>query len=148
MRLLAIDPGMATGWSCWEVAEHKAMWRVEYGLIPAGVDGFIEWFRGNRWRADRIAFERFVLGGDVDYPNLEPLKIEGALRAMWDGPVDWHLRSDKRHVTDKQLREWGFWVTGSQVDWTDGRDVNDAAIHALTWGKWNHLPTLEHFWPE
>lgn len=153
MRLLALDPGMATGWSLWAVPEETAMERVNYGLIPGGVAGFVKWARANTggiMAAHRLVVERFVPGpGPLNY---EPLKIEGAIQALLEPHqrITWHLRSDKAHVPDPLLVQHDLWVTGRdpRVQWEDGRDVNDSQIHALAWGKRHHYPTLERFWPE
>src|SRR4051812_3156241 len=41
--LLSIDPGEATGWSIWLVDEDRPIQRIEYGVTPNGVEGFLDY---------------------------------------------------------------------------------------------------------
>jgi hypothetical protein len=152
-RLLAIDPGLATGWSAWIVPDDEPMQRYAYGLIQHGVDGFNRWFQthGRSYvdgPHDVLVCEKFELGGDVRFPDVEPLRIEGVLIALSPVRVRWQLRTMKAQVEDERLKAHRLWVTGKDVGWTDGRDVNDSQIHALAWGKFEHYPTLQGYWPE
>lgn len=152
-RLLSIDPGEATGWSAWYVPDDEPMVRFDYGLVRGGLPGFVKWWASIGHAIvdaprDVVVCEKFELGGDVRFPNVEPLRIEGALFALSARRVVWQKRTDKAQVPDLLLREHGLWLTGKDVDWEDGRDVNDAQVHALIWGKFDHMPTLEGYWPE
>lgn len=155
-RLLSFDPGEVTGWSAWYVFDDEPMQRFDYGVVPHGLPGLIRWWAGPGHslvdgKHDVMVSERFELGGDVRFPNVEPLRIEGFLTyaALLNGHrMVWQKRTDKPQVPDRLLKEHGLWLTGSQVGWEDGDDVNDAQRHALIWGKFDHLPTLEGYWPE
>lgn len=153
--LLAIDPGEATGWSTWAYSETEPLRRLDYGLIPGGAEGVMGWleeFNGFEGLT-HVVIEDWRLAGDTKNPNLEALEVIGVVRlaCRWRGvppPVRQH-RSLKTQVTDEKLQEIGYWLENSEVDWVDARDVNDSAIHALTWAKLsNHLPTLEAYWAE
>jgi hypothetical protein len=135
--LLSIDPGKVTGWSLWTWSKTQPLERVKYGVIPGGVYGFIEWWRRIEPEPDEIVFERFFLGDDfVNDRTMQASLIEGALLA----------RVDKRAVPDRVLKVHGLWLTGTEVDWEDGRDVNDTQIHALAWAKrQEHEPTLRRY---
>lgn len=158
--LLALDPGDATGWSVWDLEPDEPIFRLDYGVIPNGIDGFIAWTMNHHHylREAIVVCERFVPdGGAQEY---EPLGIEGALRCalayLGAPPPTFQLRSRKRNLGDAKVRDQllktlNLWVTGAdpKVAWVDGRDVNDTAIHALVWAKdHEHQPTLAAFWPE
>lgn len=154
--VLAIDPGGATGWSQWIYDPEFSIQRVDYGLIPGGVEGFNHWLisRASTWPSiDHVICESWRLAGDAKNPDLEALEVIGALKlqCLQRGVPEPHFqhRSDKAQVSDEKLKEAGLWLTGLDVGWTDGRDVNDSAIHAILWAKLqDHLPTIEKFFPE
>lgn len=150
--LLAIDPGKATGWSLWAYDSALALTRRDLGVIPGGVHGFILWWRELPHCIDEIVFETFRLGDDfVNDRTMQASQIEGALLALVppEFPIWWQRRSDKRAVPDHVLKRHGLWITGSAVDWEDGRDVNDSQIHALAWAKrQEHEPTLRRYFGE
>lgn len=152
--VLAIDPGMATGWSMWEMSPEKPMHRLEFGLTADGCEGFLDWLDEIRLDLiDHFVIEDFRLAGDTKNPNLEALEIIGGLRAFCrftgkPAPERQH-RSLKPQVSDELLKRHGLWVAPGDTHWVDGRDINDSAIHALLWAKHQeHLPTLERYWPE
>lgn len=153
--VLSIDPGQSTGWSTWELGPELPMTRTAFGQIPKGVRPFALWFRGAAPLYDRIIFERFRLGGDVEYPDLTPVLIEGSLvtilsEADLPDPI-WRYRQDKapERCSDQILKAHGLWITAAMVDWSDGRDANDTQLHALAWAKENdHAPTLARYWPD
>jgi hypothetical protein len=152
-RVLVFDPGVATGWSLWRLADDEPIERLDYGLIPEGLDGFLEYPDAMRWdRVDLVISERFRLGGDTPYPEIEPLRVEGAI-ASWAkaGGVEvvWQYRTEKAQVPDRILKEAGLWIENDEVEWEDARDVNDSQIHALAYAKTrSHRPTLEAYWPD
>lgn len=96
-----------------------------------------------------VVIERFVpRGGQPFAPDLEGVQVEGMLRHFYQpDQIVWQTRTDKAHVPDRILKGNGLWQTGSDVSWEDGRDANDAIIHALAYLKKNsHLPTLRKYW--
>jgi hypothetical protein len=147
--LLSLDPGKVTGWSLWTWDHVNALERVKYGVIPEGIYGFIAWWHRTNPRVDAIVFERFFLGDDfVNDRTMQASLIEGALLALVPPafPTYFQRRVDKRAVPDHVLKQHGLWLTGTQVGWEDGRDVNDSQIHALAWAKrQEHEPTLRRY---
>lgn len=117
--------------------------------VSGGLHGFIDWWRERLpILPTYLVCEKFVLRNNVFVADTEPLLIEGALRVLWGGDIEWQLPSDKSLVSDTVLRENNLWHTGKQVGWKDARDTNDAIIHALAYLKKNkHIPTLQKYWP-
>jgi hypothetical protein len=148
-HLLTIDPGVTTGIALGKFDEHQAYERVAFWAVKEGLEGFIHWYHAEapiealmgRWVA-----ERFVLRDNDFVANTEPLRIEGAMEAFGLHPI-YQLRTDKALAKDQVLKDAGLWVTGKMCGHTDGRDVNDATIHALAYlKKLRHIPTLRRYW--
>lgn len=147
--LLSIDPGIATGIALgWYEQQH---WyeRIDCWIVKGGLDGFMHWYYadapGEALMAQWVS-ERFVLRDNDFVANTEPLRIEGAMIALGLNPV-FQLRTDKALCKDDVLKEHKLWVTGKMVNHTDGRDANDATIHALAYlKKQKHIPTLKQYW--
>lgn len=120
---------------------------IDGGQIPNGVAGFVDWvssvapagFNGNV----TIVSESFVLDGRTKFPDLTPVRIEGALTALLgDGVVHYQRNTYKGRVGDDKLKELGFWIPGQ-------RHQMDARLHALAYLKTQgHLPTVSTYWPE
>lgn len=157
--ILAIDPGLATGWSTWAYDPERPLMRLDYGLVQGGVAGWIEWMTSTLGllRPDVTVCESFKLDGRTKFPEVEPLRIEGALLAVYDAlslpSVIWQPNSTKVQVQDAVLKRTGFWLTGKDVGWADARDVNDSQIHALAYVKLleettDLQPTTAAYWPE
>lgn len=120
--------------------------------IPDGLDGFIYWWRGLDTVVstyDKVVAERFALNpGEMNLfiPDLVGVPIEGALAVLSPVPVVWQLRGIKANVPDWILKDHGLWQIGTTVNHTDGRDANDAVIHALAYlHAIEHLPTLQKY---
>jgi len=156
-RLVAIDPGKATGVSVWRVPGDEPIERIDYKLIQGGADGFIEWMLFEPEDADIFVVEQFIQDGRTPRVDPNALQIEGFLKGyelvqkdkehpIWE--FHWQRNAAKGIVGDKVLKQHGYWLTGKQVGWTDGRDVNDSQLHALYWAKLNHRPSLEYYFPK
>lgn len=148
---VAIDPGVATGWSRWVLDGDAPLERVEYGLIQGGVLGVLESIDELLFSADVLVCERFELDSRTAVPDLEAKLIEGALiaecrrRAL---EVVWQPNTAKRQVPDAALKDAGLWLTGADVGWKDGNDVNDSARHAIAHALWlDHQPTARWIHP-
>lgn len=97
---------------------------------------------------DYAVSERFVARTDNNFvPDLTPVRVEGILDLAYNQQVIYRPRTKKSQVPDSILREHGIWVTGKDVGWTDGRDVNDAIIHMLGFVAFDlrHVPTLREY---
>ena len=144
--LLSIDPGVATGIALGWYEETHPYERTDVWIVKGGLDGFLEWYDTTYIIADKWVAERFVLRDNDFVANTEPLRIEGAMEALRLHPT-YQLRTDKALCKDEVLKEHGLWVTGKMVGHSDGRDANDATIHALAYlKKQKHLPTLKKYW--
>lgn len=148
-HLLSIDPGVATGLALGTYSDTQHYERIGVWIVKRGLDGFLDWYHGeapNAAYGAQWVSERFVLRDNDFIANTEPLRIEGAMIALGLDPV-WQLRTDKALCKDEVLKENKLWVTGKMVGHVDGRDANDATIHALAYlKKQKHLPTLRKYW--
>lgn len=155
--LHSFDPGYATGYAVGVYETNRAYSLVEKCVIPGGLDGFLEWSDAGNFidysnprTTQRYVIEKFVPMAGGETPDLDGVPIEGAIAAMIAdrSQITWQLRSDKgkKGVMDAILKRHELWFTGGDVGWDDGRDVNDAIIHALVnLRNLNHLPTLRKY---
>lgn len=147
--LLSIDPGKATGIALGEYHKDIPYRLGNAWIIHGGVDGFIEFMIEHSlfYAVDQVVCERFVARDNGWVADIEAKAIEGALKAiMYGTPIAFQDRNAKVLVPDSVLKEHGLWQTGSMVGHTDGRDANDAIIHALGWlMRRSHLSTLEFY---
>ena len=152
--LLSIDPGLATGISLWRVPSNEPLERVDYWLVKDGLRGFMSWVYDHFLDGfSFVVLEEFIQDGRTPRVDTNALEIQGYLKGtsqfLWpeNQKLYLHRNSRKTTVGDKLLKQHGFWLTGRDVAWTDGRDVNDSQLHALAWAKDNHAPSREYFWP-
>lgn len=181
---LSIDPGWTWGAVLGQYDDDTPWERIDYWQRDGGVDSFIEWFQEIYWyeRTGDSAFafdtdspgryfyvqdtpailtviaEQFVLlpspGRTPKTRDLEPLPVEGALKAMYSGTV-WQRAScqnlaggddpkERRKNTDKVLKDYGLWLTGKNVGMKDANDVLSATRHALYYMMFTlkHEPTM------
>jgi hypothetical protein len=148
--VLALDPGGTTGWALGAYSDLLPLNFVDGGQITAGVNGFVAWFTRMSWMGGmsddsdvQIVSESFTLRPAVKFPDVTPLRIEGALSALL-GPdgVRYQTPATKALVPDSELRRLGFWIPGQ-------RHQMDARIHALAYMmKTHYMPTLETYFGE
>lgn len=145
--LLAIDPGWATGWSYWRVHEDEPIERVDFGLISGGWHAFEQFLDNADYWVDEWVLEDFIQDGRATQVDENAFIIKGMLIGML-GSRNLTLQRNalKRLAPDNLLKQHGYWVTGKQVGWKDGNDVNDSQRHALAWAHANHRPSQEFFW--
>lgn len=146
--MLSLDPGKQTGIALGSYGDDEPYELLNVWQVSGGLHGFIDWWRDQqRLLPTYLVCEKFVLRNNAFVADTEPLLIEGALRVLWGGDIEWQLPSDKSLVADTVLRENNLWHTGKQVGWKDAHDTNDAIIHALAYLKKNkHIPTLQKYW--
>jgi hypothetical protein len=82
-RLISIDPGYATGVSVWRVPDDEPIERVDYELIPGGIEGFIYWWNFDLPNAHTLVFEEYVPDGR-DGHEIDAIEIQGLVRGTWD----------------------------------------------------------------
>jgi hypothetical protein len=134
---------------------------LPYGVLGTwhvqnGCQGFIDWWRGNELADamepnDKVIAERFVLGNNTFKADLSGVPTEGALMALSPAPIIWQTRDRKQKagMYDRILKQHSLWVEADDVNWTDGRDANDAIIHSLEYLRaTNHMPTLRKYFKD
>jgi hypothetical protein len=164
--VLAVDPGQATGVAIGRYTDELPLKVIFTGIINGGTYGFSKWLDDtndcgsiiDKHMCDnalspigaelRVVSENFKLRGGNFAPDLEPLRIEGVLiDHFWDTSLSWQAPADKGLVGDEFLKRHNLWLTGKDVDHTDGRDANDALLHLFAFAmKTKHRPTLEAYW--
>lgn len=159
MRLLSIDPGVTTGFALGHYDDETPWTLDEVWVTHEGIHGFAEWF----WNHgdyplsptyDAVVMETFVLRDNGFLASLDGVEIIGFAKGM-DFVTRWQPRTAKsfsrtdKKAADNLLKRHDMWHTGKQVGHKDGRDVNDAIIHALAFMKHSdHRPTLEKYFGE
>lgn len=157
MQTLSIDPGAATGFALGHYDDRTPWTLDDVWVTHDGIEGFAEWYytEGSQWvRADVVIMETFVLRDNPFLASLDGVEIIGFSKG--NGLVDrWQSRTAKsfsrkdKKAADKLLKAHGLWHTGKMVGHTDGRDVNDAIIHALAYMKHiEHIPSMKKYFPE
>lgn len=152
--LWSFDPGQATGWAVGSYGPNTPYKRINAGIIPGAAQGLKDWWgqgSGSKLIAgDTVVSESFTLNSGNEFvADTTPREVEGALIVLWDGDINWQSRAAKAGVPDDLLKAHNLWLTGKDVDWEDGRDANDATIHALEYlRRKRHLPTLRHYFRE
>lgn len=152
-RLLTIDPGLATGYALGYYDESKPYTLAHVGVTHDGVYGFAQLVNDDCIYdvTDELIVENFIVR-----PNqpVDPVALEviGFIKGTSPVAPIMRLRSDKGKAgfMDSVLKKHGLWQTGKMVGHKDGRDANDAIIHALTWlcFKQKHQPTIERYMSE
>lgn len=136
--VLGIDPGMSTGVTLMKfiIGERPsvdAQWQIEGGL-----DGLRE-FRWGGMRPDYIVCERFTprpVAFSYSLDELEPLRIEGWLTAIFGDGIEWQDPPQRKLIktlreTERFLQANGYWAVPSDVGRKDADDANSATMHAL-----------------
>ena len=159
-RLLSLDPGKNSGIALGHYDDSAPYTLVDRWQQHDGLEGFIYWWENERPLFDVIVVERFVLDPSNQFTaDLTPKEIEGALKALWRGPIVWQLRGDKgalcgyppsaktkaqrQRVRNLWLDRFGLFVPGE-----DNQDSADAIVHSLVYLKrQRHLPTMKRYWP-
>jgi hypothetical protein len=150
--LVAFDPGKATGVFVGAYTAKSPLRPVSHHIVQNGPEGMGTWLRGmNSLDAAEVVSELFRpnLNDPGARETVSP-RVEGVLcDHIGEARIHWQPRNEKamgfesQAVSDLLLRRLGWWVTGKDVDHTDGRDANDASIHALQYlRKKRHVPTL------
>jgi hypothetical protein len=146
-HLISFDPGKSTGIALGTYSEVEPYELVQVWQTQNGLSGVLDWLGEHYGMYDEHAVsESFILRKTPFMPDVEPLRIEGALTVMYPDIV-WQQPSDKHHVPDNILKKHGMWQTGKKLNHVDGRDGNDAIIHGITFlKKLGHVPTIKKYW--
>lgn len=143
--VIALDPGYATGAAEGEFDESTPLQLLDTMVIPYN-EWAEAWLILSENRPDHLVVEEFNLADNDFKADLTGVKIEGTLELAFE-EIHYRDRSTKSQVSDDLLKEIGWWQTGKDVGWTDGRDANDAIIHMLGYVAFElqHLPTLKEY---
>lgn len=159
---MAIDPGQETGIVEAEVDGGSVLVQARHQLV-GGLDGVVEYlwelYHGN-WEA-RIVCEKFSplpTARAYRLNELEPIRIEGAIEAMFGLDLVTFQRTSaltiagshgnpaaNKKAADDYLRDCGLWTTGKVVGRRDANDVNAAMKHLVAYGRANSWPD-PHDW--
>lgn len=151
--ILSVDPGKVTGIAYGYYDDETPYSLVAVAAVNGGASGLNEWILNSVQEntVDTVVAEMFVPDGSPGGRETVSPQCEGVLIAHFhDVHTVWQSRSNKTwggmgaKAVDKRLKELGLWHTGKEVRWSDGRDVNDAIIHALQYLRTiRHEPTLK-----
>jgi len=145
--IVSFDPGYAIGMAVGEFSDTEPLKLVDAMIVdyPSFAQLVGPILSGTQ--ADYVVSEKFVLSSGNDFTaDLTAVKVEGQLESVFP-EIHWRQRSDKVQVSDDLLKRIGWWKTGEDVEWDDGRDANDAIIHMLGFVAFelNHIPTLRAY---
>lgn len=165
---MAIDPGRATGIAEGHYSDTEPLTFTDIYVTPDGIEGFAPIWRDAMVAVDDFIVETFVPRANEFIANVDGVEVIGLIKgAMYieeaDSnvmPHEWHFQartekaallgakeSNSETANNAWLKDHGLWQTGKMVGWKDGRDANDAIIHALVhMKKIRHVPTLLHYW--
>lgn len=157
--LIALDPGKVTGYVYCRYSDDLPLERIDARIVQGGYHGFIRfWDQMPPVVDDTVVCESFILRSQAFVPPLEAVEIIGALKydAYLDeyedrlifqsrGAKHFSAKKDTK-VADNLLKAHGLWLTGKPLGHTDGRDANDAMIHALAYMRnIGHQPTIDKY---
>lgn len=153
------DFGEANGIALGEFSDDTPYAILDARIVPGGLIGFVEWWEDGPfapiWQCgdEVIVAEKFKPIPGKATVDISGIPQEGALYALMqrENPAwkpHWQTADAKQKAGwyDAILKEHGLWKTGSDVNWKDGRDANDAIIHSLEYlRRIEHRPTLEKY---
>ena len=138
-RLLGLDPGLSTGWALFHYDATTPLTLLDYGEILGGHQGVIAFWK-TMPEPDEVVAETFRLDGRTIYPEVDPLRTEGALSVLHPGWIG-QPNTAKIMADDILLKRLGWWLKGKP-------HARDAARHAIALMKSRrHLPTLSRISP-
>ncbi len=170
--VLSIDPGMRTGIILGYYSDLTAYERIDFWQIDGGLEGLIDWMadgyvNGTWYFSPSIAVndltvvcEKFVpirskVARTFKTEELEPIRIEGALRMELGDGIVWQRSSamvlaggetpaERKRNSDDVLRNAGLWLTGKKdLGMSDANDANAAQKHAIAYMRsLKHEPTM------
>ena len=143
----AYDPGKITGYALGAFDEETPLGLVDTGALTYEAVKKLRYTESPVY--NYCVVERFDLANNDFKADLTGVRVEGMLDMLNfpHGKIVWRSRTKKEQVSDEILKEHGLWQTGSDVDWEDGRDANDAIIHLLGFVAFDlrHVPTLKKY---
>lgn len=122
---LGIDPGNTTGFAFF------ADWKLcGHGEIPGGVEGFIAWWNSlniSDYKLELIVENFVVEPSFVGVPVAS--EIIGAIKALWDGPMQIQQRSYKASLFHQ--KKPGDAGQSERIAWLKERGLEFESTHAM-----------------
>jgi hypothetical protein len=143
----AVDPGKATGFAILRYDDETPATVVNVKVLT-DLSSVGHYARVAGSEGHTVVVEKFVLSAGNEFTaDLTAKEVEGVLKYHLGDSIVWRSRADKAQVPDQTLKDYGMWVTGTDVDWEDGRDANDAIKHGLGHIAFTekHIPTLRRY---
>lgn len=149
--IISFDPGGVTGVAMGCFSDSTPLELDDFLAAP-----YEEFLEASRMVASipgynpysHMVCESFIARSNNEFaPDLAGVRIEGVLDLLYGDRLVKRSRTKKEQVPDAVLKEHGLWKTGTDVEWEDGRDVNDAIIHMLGYVAFDlkHKPTLKKY---
>lgn len=140
MRVLAVDPGTHTGWAYYDTDEGVSSFKGGEIGPKRDVGGELSLAREiygliYEWSCDVLVLEDFTLlapsvrgGWSSDRTGLSSVRVSAMIYALVDSlvTVEWAMPGKMAVITSARLRNYGFWVVGSE-------HARDAAKHLLVY---------------
>lgn len=151
-RLLSIDPGQETGIAILGFARKERPVVLGRSQVTGGMKGLLERLGPYIESADLICAESFSPRPGARswrLAELEPIRIEGALDALYPDQITWRKPEQRKLVkdiptTNHFLQDMGYWTTPKMVNRPDANDANSAMAHGLAYLRDSaHLPTID-----
>ena len=151
-RLISIDPGMSTGMVLALYDADKRMEVIHAGQVAGGIQGALLEIEDLIDPEMVIVCEKFSPRPGArswKLAELEPLRIEGALEAIYGDRIYWRKPEQRKLVRDLSTTELflkanDYWTTPKDVGQKDADDANAATMHALGYLRDRaHRPTID-----
>ena len=144
--IISFDPGRVTGVARGYFGDETPLVVVSVSEITYPQFLNDQYLGGEWYRNDIVISELFTPRSNNFVADVTGVRVEGIIEYL-EPRVIWRPASKKAQVPDQILKDHGLWRTGKNVDWEDGRDVNDAIIHMLGYVAFDlrHGPTLRKY---
>lgn len=160
--VLALDPGLSTGWAAFTYDHETPATLVGQGVIPDGVEGYMRataepaLFHHWNWVSLVTVYEDFVIDGTIT--GSWASETIGAMKMyQWEkgtAPLVKQTRMDKASLfghkaktTQKRETERFNWLRARGFDGVSHE--LDAITHALVYIKrQDHVPTIRKYWTD
>lgn len=150
-RILALDPGLATGYAYAHFDEFSPLSVYETGVIPGGAFGIVNWLNSGRetplHTADIVVCERFDIDGTIT--GTWSARVEGVVMAtlLDRQELVFQSRDDKAALLPTEPRRRA-WLKERGFTFEATHDM-DAITHLIVYLKRiRHFPTLMNYWPD
>lgn len=150
--LISIDPGMSTGIVLAGFEPDEPMQLDHAYQVSGGIQGALLEIEDLIDAEMVIVCEKFSPRPGArswKLAELEPLRIEGALEAIYGDRIYWRKPEQRKLVrdlptTEHFLKANGYWTSPKDVGRKDADDANAATMHALGYLRDRaHRPTID-----